>query len=374
MKKLIILFVSFFLVIFTNYAQTDCEPVSITNVQNEGTGTRVNWTTPIGIEEVIMSQSGNYSRCTGDSDFSLGVYHRFTPEELNIVNGSFLTQIVFVPGYHINQQKPGHTYTIQIYQGGHWGAMGDRNPGKLILSQDLNNDDLLFKEENTITFDTPIPIDASQELWIGYFCTNIDSIPDKPKGPIGIDDGPRKEGYGNIAFIDNKWQTFYEFSINRDYNSCIKGVVQTIEGATVNLYFNGGIIESNVPGTTYFHSNPAGEEYCYEVEVNCKAGGVSPLSNKVCIPGVGINENETLSKVTVYPNPAGNELRITNYELRDGVIEIYDVYGRMQKSRKAEKQNEGGVMVVNISHLSAGVYFMRIFNDEISTVLRFIKE
>jgi len=230
---------------------------------------------------------------------------------------------------------------------------------------------LIFFQENTITLETPVPIDASQEMWLGYYCTDIDTIPGT-KGFAGIDNGPYNEGFGNVLIYDNKWMTNYERN-GAAYNFVIKGIVQTVENTTVNIYFNGNEVVSNLSGITYFHDNPTGEEHCYKVEVNCVEGGVSPFSNEKCIPGVGVNDNEQIAKFVVYPNPANNELRITNYELRNGVIEIYDVFGRLQKA-ESRKQNGEKEIVIDVSKLAAGIYFIRLSDKKGFAVQRFIKE
>jgi len=260
--------------------------------------------------------------------------------------------------------------------------VGNRNPGTLIFSQELDNDDLVFFQENTITLTTPVPIDASQEMWLGYYCTDIDTIPGT-KGIAGIDNGPRNEGFGNIMIYDNQWMTNYEYN-QAAYNFVIKGIVQTIDSATVNIFFNGNELVTNFLGITYFHDNPTGEEHCYKLEVNCLEGGISLLSNEVCIPGVGVTENGETARFMVYPNPAGNELRITNlshvsgklseanYELCDGVIEIYDVYGRRLLSNHLITSSSNHL--INISSLSSGVYFIRLIDEQGSAVQRFIKE
>jgi hypothetical protein len=151
--------------------------------RKEGTGNRVTWTQPTGRGEVVITQGGSFNGWTGDSE-DFGVYHRFTPEDLATINGGTLSQVAFVPT-HLIWFIPGHIFTIQIYRGGIWGEMGNRNPGTLMSSQELNNNDLLFNQENTISLENQVSIDASQELWIGYYCTNIDSIT-TPKDPAPI--------------------------------------------------------------------------------------------------------------------------------------------------------------------------------------------
>lgn len=335
MKKLFALFLMISMLVFTSYAQTDCNPATITKVEREGTGNRINWTLPPSGEEVAISQNeDSKGTAYGSSHRSLGVYHRFTPEHLTSVNDGLLTQIIFVPSYDSPQTEPGHTYTVQIYQGGFWGEEGNRDPGTIITSQELNNENLLFNEENTITLVTPVTIDATQELWIGYYCTIIDPVEGVPKWPVGCDDGPKNDGFGNICFIRDQWYIISEISSSFHKNWVIKGIVKTIDEVTVNIVFNNEIIETNISGTTFLHSNPVGEEHCYELEVNCLEGGVSPLSNRECIPGVGIIDNEKMN-ITIYPNPAKNELKIENGEWRIGdIVEIFDMNGRRVLSQR----------------------------------------
>jgi len=75
---------------------------------------------------------------------------------------------------------------------------------------------------------------------------------------------------------------------------------------------------------------------------------------------VGIMEI-TNHELRIYPNPTTGELRIACRDVLQCVftnVEVFDVYGRMQKSRKAEKQN--GEWGLDISNLSAGIYFVKI--------------
>ena len=76
-------------------------------------------------------------------------------------------------------------------------------------------------------------------------------------------------------------------------------------------------------------------------------------------------------EIKVYPNPTTGELRIINYELRIMKVEVFDVYGRMQKSRKAEKQKEEWML--DISELSAGIYFIKMETTEGTVIRKAIK-
>ena len=78
----------------------------------------------------------------------------------------------------------------------------------------------------------------------------------------------------------------------------------------------------------------------------------------------------------IYPNPTTGELRMENGEWRMESIEIYDVYGR----KLYEHNNSYGLMVLrsydlttdgvvlNISHLPAGIYFLRVNGRTVKVV------
>jgi hypothetical protein len=84
---------------------------------------------------------------------------------------------------------------------------------------------------------------------------------------------------------------------------------------------------------------------------------------------VGINDID-YSKITIYPNPTTGELRITasTSSAADRAlseVEVYDIYGRKVAEKFPSNKLEGwqakpdGV-VINVSHLPTGIYFIRI--------------
>jgi len=102
-------------------------------------------------------------------------------------------------------------------------------------------------------------------------------------------------------------------------------------------------------------------EQCYYVEVVYNDCDETLITEKVCLTILSVKESagQTFS---IYPNPASCEFTIDNGQLTINNVEIYDVYGRMQKSRRAEKQNGENVITMDVSHLSAGVYFVKIYS------------
>jgi hypothetical protein len=84
---------------------------------------------------------------------------------------------------------------------------------------------------------------------------------------------------------------------------------------------------------------------------------MSPDLTQWTLVPLSVIDGERSNSVTLYPNPTTGELQITNYELRIEGIEVFDVYGRKQKA-ESRKQN-----VVDISHLPAGIYFVKIATE-----------
>ena len=88
----------------------------------------------------------------------------------------------------------------------------------------------------------------------------------------------------------------------------------------------------------------------------------APVWKKFNIEGieVGIEDIET-DVVKIYPNPTTGELRIENGEWKIKNIEIYDVYGRNVSQISNLKSQISNL--INISHLQAGIYFVKISTE-----------
>jgi len=71
--------------------------------------------------------------------------------------------------------------------------------------------------------------------------------------------------------------------------------------------------------------------------------------------GTGIAETERASLLQVYPNPTTGELRIETGELRIKNVELFDMYGKKILTPQFSTLN-----LLDISHLPAGMYFVRI--------------
>ena len=86
--------------------------------------------------------------------------------------------------------------------------------------------------------------------------------------------------------------------------------------------------------------------------------------------GVGVEELKVENgEWKIYPNPTTRELRIENGELKIENVEIFDVYGRKIFNFQLSIFNS-----IDVSHLSAGVYFVKIHTAEGEVTQKVIKE
>ena len=81
-----------------------------------------------------------------------------------------------------------------------------------------------------------------------------------------------------------------------------------------------------------------------------------------------VSENAPISKITVFPNPTNGEVRIrkmNNEQLIMNNVEVFDIYGRKQKAGCRMQDAE---MVINIAHLPAGIYFLRVAEQTLKVI------
>lgn len=97
--------------------------------------------------------------------------------------------------------------------------------------------------------------------------------------------------------------------------------------------------------------------------LNVPNAGTAPAP---CVT-VGINENEALSNVSIYPNPANTTINLSNLNEEYNVA-IYNMLGQKVKQQTVDASNSS----INISDLTLGVYVLK-FEDH-NNVLRFVVE
>jgi hypothetical protein len=171
----------------------------------------LNWEEPtiVGPGEWIHWDSGeNHDSIGTNAAAEFKVAQRFSPTDLQDlgVGGQQLTQVRFYPN------EMNCTYTINVWVGG-----SATQPGTLVVDQAVAT----FENDafNEVTLTNPVTIDDTQELWIGY------SVDTQAGFPAGCDAGPALDGYGNMMYFGNAWDTLLGIAPTLDYNWNIAGYV-----------------------------------------------------------------------------------------------------------------------------------------------------
>ena len=175
------------------------------------------WRSPVQAEEWWLSYcSNNYSTNIGAGEVTFDVAIRFEPSQLVSLDGKLLTEIWMVA----SDTGKNSTYRARIWTG--------ENAANMIVDQPIT--DLVWGEWNNIVLTTPVTIDASQELWIGY---DIVESADDYAG--AADEGPAVAGYGDMIYYNNVWQSMMQ-AYGLDYNWMIMGhVVNPEKGESYTL-------------------------------------------------------------------------------------------------------------------------------------------
>lgn len=165
-------------------------------------------------------------------------------------------------------------YRLIVYKGGYLSDYGRRlYAGDRILDQPLNMSQLNLNGWNTVALDTPIVIDASQELWYGVF---ISAPANSELVPVG--------GSECVPFKGN----IYGFDFSRDvfwypygHNFVLKAVFDN-PFVQYEVYRNDTLISTSTSDTSYADYPPAYALYTYEVQAtwnNQCGNGTSQVVN-----------------------------------------------------------------------------------------------
>jgi len=133
------------------------------------------------------------------------------------------------------------------------------------------------------------------------------------------------------------------------------------------IVFRNDIPITEVSNTFYLDENLPNGNYEYYIITHYTNGCISDTSN--CVKetiGVGIAEIDKMDGIVIYPNPTTGMINVQCLMINVQNIEIFDVFGRtvgaINPLQKLEGCPKDGV-VINISHLSTGIYFLRITTE-----------
>jgi len=156
-------------------------------------------------------------------------------------------------------------------------------------------------------------------------------------------------------WTNNRWQDLEYYTSAYDENG-------NCEVATAQIW-RGGWRDENVHMFFIYNNSRSRSEplICNKVEISYVK--VRPPTR---IPELPLQE-----EILFYPNPTKGELRIDKGELRIDNVAIYDLLGRIQKSKIVNLKSE---IVIDVSHLPAGVYFVQLSTEKGAITKKVMKQ
>jgi hypothetical protein len=325
-----------------------CNPPENLEAHLNWDGMNLSWEKPAGTgfeDQWIHWDDGEVgSSIFGGYDWSVAA--RWTPEQLVDFEGASITTIAFVPG-----EVQAANYRVRVWSG--------ELAANLLSDQEVISP--VVNQWNYITLNTPVPIDITQELWVGY------QIHDDTGYPAGCDDGPAIDGYGNWLYWSS-WQTLLEVNPDLDFNWSIQAFI--IPGIIPDSAATYAIYRSD-DGDPYFLRDFSVQNYYLDDSVcelhwyheykvtalyvngndTCESD-FSNIAGDVC---EGVKDISEESFVRIYPNPSNAILKIESAEDL-GLISFYNSFGElMLKMKFDERQVE-----IPIAGYPAGVYMIRV--------------
>jgi hypothetical protein len=99
--------------------------------------------------------------------------------------------------------------------------------------------------------------------------------------------------------------------------------------------------------------------------------GIQKTLNQV----LSVQENNLISGVSVYPNPAKDVIRVNlEQSAGDYNVAIYDLLGRQVISNSFNNLNGSNELEIPINSLSNGQYLIKLTNKDNSYATKFIKQ
>ena len=190
--------------------------VSVTATPNVAT---IQWKKP----GAYVAEAGWMYWDNGESSNSIGseqpitfsAAQRFTPEDLVNFTSKDLSITKISLYYNSIEDSPSDAdFQLRVWVG--------EDP-ELIYYQDISG--LTENSWNEITLDTPVLLDGTEEVYIGYLCVARAGF------PAGVDAGPAVANKGAKIFHEGEWYNLYDIStVNANWS--IHAYCEEVEGAS----------------------------------------------------------------------------------------------------------------------------------------------
>ena len=243
------------------------------------------------------------------------------------------------------------------------------------VTEGTHNVDVKIVEANGEKYEESKSVSVNKEGWVEYKTESaetemtIEVIQDKYGSQItwellGSDysvlasGGPYENLKGQAAI------ELHRANVKVPMGECVKFIIKDSKANGICCQYGDGFYRIlNSKGKVVY--NGAGD---FGAEASCVISIVEGIEEEPePNPGEGIEE--VTSSVNMYPNPVSDKFYIeTEVEIEEAVI--YDVFGRQQVTETLSRQ---GDLVVDVTNLNSGVYFVKIVTSEGEIVKRFVK-
>ena len=243
------------------------------------------------------------------------------------------------------------------------------------VTEGTHNVDVKIVEANGEKYEESKSVSVNKEGWVEYKTESaetemtIEVIQDKYGSQItwellGSDysvlasGGPYENLKGQAAI------ELHRANVKVPMGECVKFIIKDSKANGICCQYGDGFYRIlNSKGKVVY--NGAGD---FGAEASCVISIVEGIEEEPePNPGEGIEE--VTSSVNMYPNPVSDKFYIeTEVEIEEVVV--YDVFGRQQVTETPSRQ---GDLVVDVTNLNSGVYFVKIVTSEGEIVKRFVK-
>jgi hypothetical protein len=355
-------------------------------IQGGDLGILLSWDEPASEGEWLHWDDGINSDAVGGENIEIfDAAIRFTADDLSDFDGQYLTEIAFFVADTDCQ------LFVRVWQGGNQNYAGNLIREQIVAYPIAN-------EWNVIQLETPVMIDASQELWFGYRVINPNGV-----YPAGTDGGPAVSFKGDMLLYGSDWvsmSNYFGWDINWNIQGFVVDAGEKFETKLFESIFpEKEILNSGLPQKITFQSTsmPFGREYSnfniynqnvligtapsgtyefldeeimmYNVYHVTTAWGdfESAPSNQVIVSYVGMDNQRTeKNDFMVSPNPVKDIINISFEANGDAPVRITvnDILGKemltMYDAIPRKGKNEIAINLKNTSGAQpdAGVYFV----------------
>jgi hypothetical protein len=301
--------------------------------------------------EVTFRNYGNVPLASLDIGYSInGGPSTNYPWTGNVISAG--TEVVSIPGVSVT---PGITNNVTFTLSNPNGNP-DQNPGNNTSSSSF--DGLVSASTGNATIDVTTDNYGDEITWAL-----------EENGMVIASGGPYQGGSSIVvptAYATLIQGTCYSFTIYDTYGDGILAPGSyMVKDATGNVLASGGSNYTTEDQTNFETTGSAPASWDCDGQGNCSdpgtgAGFYNSLAAcaAACIPPLFVDE--TISKLSVYPNPVKDVLTINGIYKS---VEIYDIYGKLVLSSNAKQ-------TINVSTLADGIYFVNINTNNAITIKR----